>query len=157
MDIYHFGNHLHENTENQQQINIQSADVLGLLVFGGLFLILKKNSLRKLALFLVFIIFKFKLWNAPFPQMIKIAKRYCFHHSGKKNLDCKNPGFLAQCHTIPAISLCKTLAHSNKVSVWDGISKVCVRSFSCFVIDFPICNRGEFSKSELRSIDNLKC
>ena len=55
---YCFENYLHENTENLQQIYIQSVYLLGILVFGGLFLIIKKNSWRKFTSLLDFIVFK---------------------------------------------------------------------------------------------------
>ena len=55
-----------------------------------LFLVIKKYDLGKFTLFLIFIIFKFKLWNTLLSQMIKIMKRHHFHHFGEKNLDGKN-------------------------------------------------------------------
>ena len=60
-------------------------------MLGGLFVVIKKIGLRKFtSLLLSLIIFKFKLLNTPFPQMIKTVKIHHFHHSGEKNLDCKH-------------------------------------------------------------------
>ena len=59
-------------------------------MLGGLFLVTKKCGLRKLPFFLlIFIIYKFKLWNAPIPQMIIIVK---IHQSpsGMENLNSRH-------------------------------------------------------------------
>ena len=100
---YLFGNYLHENSENQQQIYIQSAYLWGILVFGCFFLKIQKNSSRKFTLLLVFIILKFKVWNTPFPQMIEIVKGRHFQHWWKIWM-VKISEFLAEYRTIHIIS-----------------------------------------------------
>ena len=54
--------------------------MLGLLMLGGLFLIIKKYGFRKFISLIIFIIFELKLWNATFPKITKIVKIQHIHH-----------------------------------------------------------------------------
>ena len=84
------------------RIYIQSAYLWVTLVFEGLLFIIKWNNLPKVTSFLIFIIFKFKLWNKTFPQVIEIVKRHHFHHSDEKKLVGKISWIFAEYHTTSA-------------------------------------------------------
>ena len=56
-----------------------------------------------------------------FPQMIQIVKRQHSHHSGEKILMVKIREFWTQYHAKHVNSIFKTIALSDKVSVWSGM------------------------------------
>ena len=60
--------------ENPQQIYIQVAYMylLGVLVFRGLFLVIKKKTVLKEYLIITFHNFQIQVWNTSVPQMIEI-------------------------------------------------------------------------------------
>ena len=121
VDIYHFRNHQHENSENQQQFYIQSAYLYGILVFGGLFLVIKKYGLRTFIYHWVSSFSNSTYVKHIFLKWSKLWKDTIFITLVTKIWTVKVPGLSVQCHTTHVISSRKILAHSRKVSVWGGI------------------------------------
>ena len=115
--IHHFGNRLHEDTENPQQIYIESAYMLRSVVFGCLFLIIMRTSSENSLYFLFHHIqngYEMQL----FAKCSELWKCTIFINLVKKIRTVKIPKCLAQYHTTPVILSCKIWPHSNKVSVW---------------------------------------
>ena len=77
---FYFDNYIHRNQENQQEIYIQSQYLYDELVFGRLFLIIKKKQFEKIYIIIRLHNFQIQVTKHTFSSNDRNCENTLFHH-----------------------------------------------------------------------------